>query len=51
MTVTQADPAFFAQHLFALGALAWPNVFDLMAKSLRHGLESAGQMRRDAEAA
>ena len=51
MTAPLADRAFFAQHFIELGALAWPNGFDLSAESLRQRLQSAGQLRRDAEAA
>jgi hypothetical protein len=51
MTMPLADPEFFAKHFIELGALAWPNGFDLSAESLRQRLESTGKLRRDAEAA
>ena len=51
MTAPLADPAFFARYLIELGALAWPNGFDLSAESLRRELEEVGGLRRDAEAA
>ncbi|MEO6964484.1 MAG: DUF2442 domain-containing protein [Acidobacteriaceae bacterium] len=51
MTAPLADPAFFAQHFIEFVALAWPNGFDLSAESLRQRLQSAGKLRRDAEAA
>lgn len=51
MTAPLADPAFFARHFIELGALAWPNGFDLSAESLRRRLEEVGGLRRDAEAA
>ena len=51
MTAPLADPAFFARYFIELGALAWPNGFDLSAESLRRKLEEVGGLRRDAEAA
>lgn len=51
MTAPLADPVFFAQYFIELGALAWPNGFDLSAESLRQRLDEAGVLRRDAEAA
>jgi hypothetical protein len=51
MTAPLADPAFFARYFIELGALAWPNGFDLSAESLRRRLEEIGGLRRDAEAA
>jgi hypothetical protein len=51
MTALLGDPQFFSQYFIELGALAWPNGFDLSAESLRRGLEAAGQLRRGAEAA
>lgn len=51
MTAPLRDPQFFSRYFIELGALAWPNGFDLSAESLRRGLEEAGQLRRDAEAA
>ena len=51
MTVPLADPAFFARYFIELGALAWPNGFDLSAESLRRRLEEVGGLGRDAEAA
>lgn len=51
MTAPLADPAFFAQHFIELGALAWPNGFDVSAQSLRQRLRSAGQLQGDTEAA
>lgn len=51
MTAPLRDPAFFAQYFIELGALAWPNGFDLSAESLHRRLEEVGALRRDAEAA
>jgi hypothetical protein len=51
MTAPLADQAFFARYFIELGALAWPNGFDLSAESLRRRLEEQGGLRRDAEAA
>ena len=51
MTAPLADPAFFVRHFIELGALAWPNGFDLSAESLRRRLDEQGGLRCDAEAA
>lgn len=51
MTAPLADPAFFGRYFIELGALAWPNGFDLSAESLRRRLEQTGGLHRDAEAA
>lgn len=50
MTKPLRDPFFFARYFIEMGALTWPNGFDLSAESLRLRLEEAGQLRRDAEA-
>ncbi|MDE2156697.1 MAG: DUF2442 domain-containing protein [Xanthomonadaceae bacterium] len=46
-----ADPTFFARYFIELGALTWPNGFDLSAESLRRRLEDMGGLGQDAEAA
>ncbi len=51
MTAPLADPAFFERCFIELGALVWPNGFDLSAESLHRKLEQQGKLRRDAEAA
>jgi hypothetical protein len=51
MTAPLRDPQFFSRYFIELGALAWPNGFDLSAESLRRRLEETGQLRHDAEAA
>jgi hypothetical protein len=51
MTRPLKDPAFFRSFFIERGALAWPNGFDLSAKSLRQTLTKADQLHRNAEAA
>ncbi len=51
MTAPLADQAFFDSCYIELGALAWPNGFDLSAPSLHRQLEKAGLLQRSAEAA
>jgi hypothetical protein len=51
MTAPLADPAFFRRAFIELGALAWPNGFDLSAESLYRRLEQVGGLQRDADAA
>lgn len=51
MTAPLADPAFFRRCFIELGALAWPNGFDLSAESLYRWLEGAGGFQRNADAA
>ena len=51
MTAPLADPAFFARCFIELGALAWPNGFDLSAESLHRKLRETGSLHQDAEAA
>lgn len=42
MTAPLADPAFFARYFIELGALTWPDGFDLSAATLR----DAGTLER-----
>ncbi|MCI1709984.1 MAG: DUF2442 domain-containing protein [Chiayiivirga sp.] len=51
MTAPLSDPAYFSQCFIELGALAWPNGFDLSAESLYRRLDELGQLHREAEAA
>ena len=51
MTEPLRDPTFSRSHFLALGALAWPNGFDLSAASLQQRLHEAGAPRRSSEAA
>lgn len=51
MTKPLADAAFFQRFFVELGALAWPNGFDLSAGSLQKRLEEQGELHRDAAAA
>lgn len=44
MTTELRDPVFFARHYLELGALAWPNGFDLSAGSLHKKLQEAGEL-------
>jgi hypothetical protein len=45
MTKPLRDPAFFARHFVELGALVWPNGFDLSAASLHRTLAERGELR------
>ena len=51
VTAPLADPAFFRRFFIELGALAWPNGFDLGAASLRKHLDEKGLLHHDAAAA
>ena len=51
MTELLRDPAFFRRFYLELGALAWPNGFDLSASSLQQGLDEGGRLRRSSAAA
>lgn len=51
MTEPLRDPAFFRQFFLELGALAWPNGFDLSAASLQQKLEEGGRLHRSSAAA
>ena len=48
MTAPLRDQEFFARCFIELGALAWPNGFDLSAGSLQRRLEETGELRRKA---
>ncbi|HEX7341696.1 MAG TPA: DUF2442 domain-containing protein [Rhodanobacteraceae bacterium] len=45
MTAPLADRTFFARHFIELGALAWPNGFDLSAASLQARLREDGKLQ------
>jgi hypothetical protein len=47
MTEPLREPAFFAKAFIELGALAWPNGFELSAESLYRRLGEAGSLQRD----
>ncbi|WP_458071869.1 hypothetical protein [Rhodanobacter sp. BL-MT-08] len=51
MTAPLSDPSFFSSYFIELGALAWPNGFDLSAESLHRRLQASGDVRHDVEAA
>ncbi|SHL63573.1 DUF2442 domain-containing protein [Rhodanobacter sp. OK091] len=51
MTTPLSDPPFFSRYFIELGALAWPNGFDLSAESLHRRLQESGGLRNNAEAA
>lgn len=51
MTEPLCDNKFFRRFFIELGALAWPNGFDLSAASLQQRLEEAGRLARDSEVA
>jgi hypothetical protein len=42
------DPAFFARVFVELGALAWPNGFDVDPIALHDRMAAAGEFSRDA---
>jgi hypothetical protein len=46
-----SDPQFFSRYFIELGALAWPNGFDLSAESLHRRLQESGGLRNSVEAA
>jgi hypothetical protein len=50
MTAPLSDPDYFGRCVIELGALAWPNGFDLSARSFYRTLAERGELRRDAEA-
>ena len=51
MTEPLRDPAFFNRCFIELGALAWPNGFDMSAASLHQRLRDGGALHRDPKAA
>ena len=51
MTEPLRDPAFFRSFYLELGALAWPNGFDLSAESLQRRLDEDGRPSRSSAAA
>lgn len=51
ITAPLRDHHSLAQYYIELGALAWPNGFDLSAESLHRRLHEARTLHRDAEAA
>lgn len=51
MTMPLGDDAFFESYFIELGALCWPNGFDLSASSLQQRLEDEKLLRRHEEAA
>ena len=42
------DPAFFARVFVELGALTWPNGFDLDPIALHDRMAAAGELSREA---
>jgi len=42
------DPAFFARVFVELGALTWPNGFDLDPIALHERMAAAGELRQEA---
>lgn len=51
ITAPLRDPDFFSRHFIELGALAWPNGFDLSAGSLYQRLRDSGALQHSAAAA
>lgn len=51
MTEPLKDPDYFGRHFIELGALAWPNGFDLSAEALHRRLREAGELHRDSKVA
>lgn len=51
MTEPLKDPEFFGRHFIELGALAWPNGFDLSAQALHRRLQEVEELHRDSKVA
>ena len=51
MTAPLSDPQFFSRYFIELGALAWPNSFELSAESLHRRLQETAVQRNNAEVA
>ncbi len=51
MTAPLSNPDYFGRCFIELGALAWPNGFDLSARSLYRTLAERGELKSDAETA
>lgn len=51
MTAPLRDPDFFARCFIEVGALAWPNGFDLSAESLHRRLKGQGVLHKNVAAA
>jgi hypothetical protein len=51
MTGPLRDPDFFRRFYLEMGALAWPNGFDLSAASLQRKLDDDGRLDRSSAAA
>ena len=51
MTAPLRDPDFFCRFYLELGALAWPNGFDLSAESLQRRLDESGRLSRSSATA
>lgn len=51
MTEPLADATFFTSHFIEMGALCWPNGFDLSAASLQQSLRTDGLLRGEQQAA
>ncbi|SRR5579883_241094 len=48
MVLPLKDPAFFARVFVELGALTWPNGFDLDPIALHERMSAAGELSREA---
>ena len=51
MTEPLRNAEYFRRFYLELGALCWPNGFELSAGSLQRKLEEAGKLQRPSEAA
>ncbi|NII09475.1 DUF2442 domain-containing protein [Oleiagrimonas sp. C23AA] len=51
MTQPLSEPEFFARYFIELGALGWPNGFDLSTGALQKRLRDLGALHQDPEAA
>ena len=51
MTEPLLDPEFFRRAYIALGAICWPNGFDLSAQALHRALDEGGRLSRSSAAA
>lgn len=51
MTGPLRDAGYFERYFIELGALAWPNGFDLSAEALHLRLREAGELHYDSKVA
>ena len=51
MVAPLANDAFFRQFFLELGALCWPNGFDLSARGIQHRMKERNKLKSIGEAA